>query len=262
MNKKSKSQKQIKKRPLAKRRRSPLVQWDIVSRGKGREAIFPFAMAASRNMRVHTLPRPLGPHPGAALTIKQMPSTFGVQSGLSNVGGSSVPANLIQNSAVFLNTTIAFQLSDIPNVSTLAALFDQYRIDKVLLRVKSRNNAVFVANTASPNGAVPTAYAVRDIDDASALSTMSDYLQYDTCLTFSGEEDFVIELTPSVTKAVFSSGAFSGYTVDQPCWLDIANTSIPHYGVKIGVGGLTASTTSSWAWDVTAEYIVSFMSTR
>lgn len=261
MNKKSKSQKKNRRKPLAKRR-NPLVEWDIVSRGKGREVQFPYAMAASRNMRVHTLPRPLGPHPGAALTLKQMPTTFGVQVGLSNVGGSSAPANLIQNSAVFFNTVIAFQLSDLPNVSSFAALFDQYRIDKVLLRVKSRNNAVFVANTASPNGAVPTAYAVRDIDDSSTLSVLGDYLSYDTCLTFNGEEDFVIELTPSITKATYASLAFSGYTVERPCWLDIANTSIPHYGVKIGVGGLTASTSSSWAWDITAEYIVSFMNSR
>ncbi len=223
---------------------------------------FPYEMDVGRNLRMHSLPCDLKPYKGAKLTLRQMASTFGVQSGLTGVGGSSSAAQLVQNGSTTVNVAIGFQLSDLPQVSTLSAFFDQYRLDKVLLRFKSRNNAVFIANTASPNGGVPTGYAVRDLDDASALSVTSDYLQYESCETFNGEDDFVICLTPACTPAVFSGGAFSGYSVKQPMWLDIANTSIPHYGVKIGIGPLTVSTTQSWVWDVTAEYIVSFKNVR
>lgn len=215
-----------------------------------------------RNLRLHTMPRPMRPFKGAQLTIRQQPSTFGVQTGLSNVGGSSAPAQMIQSGSTAVHVALAFQLSDIGNVSSLAALFDQYRIEKVLLRFKSRNNAVFVANTASPNGGVPNGYIVRDLDDSTALTNMSDYLQYDTCETFNGEEDVVIGLVPACTPAVFSGGAFSGYSIKPGMWLDIANTSIPHYGVKVGLGALTLSTTSAWTWEVTAEYIVSFKNAR
>ena len=121
-----------------------------------------------------------------------------------------------------------------------------------------------VFNTASPNGAVPTGYVVVDRDDATALTSTTDALQYDNAESFNGTEDFTVDVIPSVTPAVFASGAFSGYST-APCnalWLDIANTSIPNYGIKGHIGPLSATTSSSWAWDITAEYIVSFRKTR
>ncbi len=227
--------------------------------------ILPFErLKVGRNMLWKPLKAPKGPIAGAQLTIRQMPQTFGNQTGLSNVGGSSSAAQLIQGSATAVYFAIAFQLSDLTQVSTLAALFDQYRIERVKVHFKSRNNAVGVFNTASPNGGVPTAYAVVDRDDSTALTSMTDPLQYDNVVTFNGEEDCSVELIPSLTQALFASGAFSGYsTVPAPSmWVDIANTSVPAYGIKGAVGPLTATVTSNWVWDVTAEYIVSFRKTR
>ncbi len=210
------------------------------------------------------LKAPKGPMSGAQFTIRQMPQTFGSQTGLSNVGGSSAVAQLIQGSATAVYFAIAFQLSDLTQSTTLAALFDQYRIEKVKVHFKSRNNAVSVFNTASPNGGVPTGYLVVDRDDGTALTSMSDPLQYDNVVSFNGEEDSTVELVPSITPAVYSGGAFSGYTTAPSTshWIDIANTSIPAYGIKGAVGPLSASVTSSWVWDITAEYIVSFRKTR
>ena len=227
--------------------------------------ILPFErLKVGRNIPWKPLRAPKGPMSGAQFTIRQMPQTFGVQTGLSNVGGSSSAAQLIQGGSSAVYFAIAFQLSDLTQVSTLAALFDQYRMERVKVHFKSRNNAVSVFNTASPNGGVPTAYLVVDRDDATALTSMSDPLQYDNVVSFNGEEDATVELVPSVTPAVFSSGAFSGYST-QPAnstWIDIANTSVPTYGIKGAIGPLTVSVTSSWVWDVTAEYIVSFRKTR
>ncbi len=215
-----------------------------------------------RNLPLHALPKPM--HGGAVARYRMLASTFGVQTGLSNVGGSSGPGQMIQNSATPLLIALGAQLSDFAGYSSFAAIFDQYRIKEILVRFKARSNAVSVFNTASPNGAVPTAYVVRDLDDATALTAVTDALQYDNCQTFNGEEDCVVKYKPAVTPAVYSGGAFSGYGVTQAdkMWLDIANVTIPHYGLKLVVGGLTASTTSTWAWDVTAEAIIEFQNTR
>lgn len=216
----------------------------------------------ARNLPLYALPKPL--HSGSIARYRMLASTFGVQTGLSNVGGASSPGQLIQNSATPLAAVIGAQLSDFAGYSSFAAIFDQYRIKEILVRIKARSNAVSVFNTASPNGSVPTAYIVRDLDDATALGAVSDALQYDNCQTFNGEEDCVVRYTPAVTPAVYGGGAFSGYAVEQASkmWLDIANVTIPHYGLKLVVGGLTASTTSSWAWDITAEAIIEFQNTR
>ena len=224
----------------------------------------PEILRVSRNMPYMTLKNPRGPRQGAQFTTRQWASTFGVSTGLSNVGGSSSPAQLIQGSATAVYFALGFQLSDLPQSATLASLFDQYKVERAKVHFKSRNNAVSVFNTASPNGGVPTGYVVVDRDDATALTSTTDALQYDNAISFSGEEDFSVELVPSMTPPVFASGAFSGYTTtpSDSLWIDIANTSVPSYGIKGHVGPLPASVTSSWAWDITAEYIVSFRKTR
>lgn len=227
--------------------------------------ILPFErIKIARNMPWKPLRSPKGPMQGAQFTIRQMPQTFSQQSGLSNVGGSSSAAQLIQSGSTAVYFSIGFELSDLTQVSTLAALFDQYRIERVKVHFKSRNNAVSVFNTASPNGGVPSVYIVVDRDDATAFTSMSDPLQYDNVQSFSGEEDASVELVPSLTPAVFASGAFSGYTTSPAPshWIDIANTSVPAYGIKGALGPLAVSTTSAWTWDVSAEYIISFRKVR
>lgn len=215
-------------------------------------------------MRWVPLKNPKGPFPGAQYTTRQMASTFGVETGLSNVGGASGPGQLIQAGSTAVYFALGFQLSDLTNSATLASLFDQYRLERVKVHFKSRNNAVAVFNTASPNGGVPSGFVVVDRDDATALTSTTDALQYDNVQSFTGEEDFTIDLVPSMTPPIFASGAFSGYTTipSDSTWVDIANTSVPAYGVKGHVGPLAATTTSSWVWDITAEYIVSMRKTR
>lgn len=158
---------------------------------------------------------------------------------------------------------IAFCIADLDQVSTFASLFDQYRIDKVMLRFYTRNNATSVFNVAPPNSSIPLGYVTLDLDDATAPASLAAVREYDKAVTFTGNTSFDIELTPRPTAALFASGAFSGYqTMDVEPWIDVANTSVPHYGVKLAVGALTATTTSSFVWDIEAHYWVSFRNTR
>lgn len=206
---------------------------------------------------------PKGPHQGCALSTRQLCTTFNTQTGLVNVGGSGSAANLTQNGATAVLGAVAFRLDDLGQSSTFAALFDQYRIDKVLLRFTARNNAVNVFNTASPNGSVPMVYVTQDRDDASAPASISALKEYDKTVIMNGFSscDVMIEARPTISA--FASGAFSGYvTPDIEPWLDMANTDVPHYGVKFGIVPLTATTTSAWTWDVDAYYYVSFRNIR
>jgi hypothetical protein len=192
-----------------------------------------------------------------------MASTFNTQTGFSNVGGSSAAAQMIQNSATALLLSLAFRLDDLGQASTFSALFDQYRIDKVMLRFTTRNPAVMVFNTASPNGGVPLGYFTMDRDDATAPTSLDAVRQYDRSEGFTGTSSFDIIIEPRPTQAIYASGAFSGYnTVDVEPWIDVANADVPHYGLKGAIGALTATTSSSWCWDIEAYYYVSFRNTR
>jgi len=223
-------------------------------------------IVVERNMRFLTLRRPRGPMPGAEYTCRQFCTTFNNQTGITNLGSGGAAGTLVANSTnavTGFGFCIATEFADLSQVAQLAAVFDQYRIEKVLYKFKSRNNAISVQNTASPNGGVPTGYVVVDRDDSTVL-TVNQAEQYDNCETFSGEDDFVVELIPSVTPAVFSSGAFTAYITEDSdqVWVDVANTNVPFYGIKGWITGLTVSTTSAWVWDVTACAVISFRNTR
>jgi hypothetical protein len=192
-----------------------------------------------------------------------MASTFNTQTGLVNVGGSSAVAQMQQNSATAALIAIAFRLDDLGQASTFSALFDQYKLDKVVLRFTTRNPAVMVFNTASPNGGVPLGYVTPDRDDASAPTSVDAVRQYDLANGFTGTSSFDVVIEPRPTAALYASGAFTGYNaMDTEPWIDVANSDVPHYGIKIGIGALTATTSSSWVWDLEAFYYVSFRNTR
>lgn len=221
---------------------------------------------AGVDMMPRFLKSPQGPYPGAQLTVRQLAHGFGTSSGISNSGyGASMGAGqLILNSPTTLYFAAGFNLADLPQATTYTALFDQYRIEKVKLHFLPRSNAISVFNTASPNAAVPVGYLIVDRDDASAPVSVSEVQQFDNAIAFTGRHYACAELVPSITPASYASGAFSGYLVkdSDSSWIDAANTTVTSYGVKGCISGLTTSTTSSWVWDIIAEYIVSFRKVR
>lgn len=208
------------------------------------------------------MPSPQGPTRGANLSTTQ----FVRGSDMTLPTGSAIVGALLrQSSATDVFASWAFCLADIPNISSLGALFDQYRIDAIQFRLRTRNPAVVVMNSASPNYATTSPLLVVDRDDNTAPSTLLELQQYDNCTCISTQDSIDILLdSPSITPSVFSGGAFSGYAVDDSgnYWLDVANTSIPHYGIKAGLPALVASTTSKIDWDVEAWYKVSFRNIR
>lgn len=208
------------------------------------------------------MPSVRGPTKGAMFTYTQ----YVPQSSMGAVtNGGAVVGDLIRqstNAPVFAG--YAFTAADLANIASLGALFDQYRIDAVQLRFRSKNNAVSVYNTASPNNAAVGPLIVIDRDDNTAPTTLSELHQYDNCIDLASQDSCDILIEPSITPSVFAGGAFSGYAVDDSgkYWLDKANTTIPHYGVKIGIPALPTSTTNRFDWLVEAWYKVSFRNVR
>lgn len=206
------------------------------------------------------MPAPAGPTQGADFTMTQ----FVRGSDMTLPTGSALVGSLIRQGGISdVFASWAFCLADIPNVASVGALFDQYRIDEIHFRLRSRNPAVYIANIASPNNNFTAPLIVIDRDDNTAPTTLGELQQYDNCQQISAQDSIDVIFEPSITPSVFSAGAFSGYAVDDSgkYWLDVANTSIPHYGIKVGMPAL-ASTASKYDWDVEAIYKVSFLNVR
>jgi len=158
---------------------------------------------------------------------------------------------------------MAFSLQDLDQVTSFTSLFDQYRIDRVIVQVKTHNNFSSFNTSSAANSAPPTTFWVIDRDDSNALTTLAQARQYDNvqdaCLT----DHVEIDLEPSVTPAIYAAGAFSGYGITRTgVWLDCNNVSIPHYGVKFAITELTALATDTYFWDIEFYYYVSFRNVR
>lgn len=204
------------------------------------------------------MPRPDGPAPGAMLTTVQMVNSFGDSTGVTS-------GLITQNAPTALFGQIAFTVGDLPQISSFSNLFDQYRIEEIHLRLRSHNPAAFNADQSSTNYADPYMSVVVDRDDGTNPSSMAMLQDYDNQVVVQGSDSVDLVLEPSITPAVFATGSFSGYAIEKSAggmWLDMANTSIPHYGVKFGVIPLATSTTSIWQWEVTSWYKVSFKNIR
>ncbi len=204
------------------------------------------------------MPTPRGPANGAALSTKQYTSTFNGSTGISN-------STITQNGSTAVLGAVSFELTDLQQVATFTALFDQYRIDKIHFRIRPRNQTINLASIASPNQASPRMYVVADHDDASAPAALTDLYQYDNVVELGPGDSADIILEPSITPAVYAGGAFTGYGVQsstEGMWIDVANTSVPHYGIKFGLTGLQVSATYVYIWEIDAWYQISFRNVR
>jgi hypothetical protein len=158
--------------------------------------------------------------------------------------------------------TIAFALYDLAQYTSWTALFDQYRIDKVQVKFIPQGTVVDLHTTVTLNAENPSIYLVLDFDDATLLSSFAGVQEYDNVETTEGGGGFFVTIFPSVTPSVYSAGAFSGYAVERAGWIDCANASVPHYGLKGMIEALYPSSTGNFSWTIQAKYYFSFRNVR
>lgn len=197
--------------------------------------------------------------PGSTGIVRQISQTFTTNTGLST--GNRLVAS---NSAPVM-WAIAFLPTDMPGITSLAAAYDQYRVEKLHFRFSPYTNASNVTTNSSTLQFVPNLGCVVDHDDATALAAPADALQYDSCQIVPGYAGLSVEFVPSITQAVFAGGVFSGYSVipsNLADPIDMANLSVPHYGLKGYVDQISATSTAAWAWTVTVSATVSFFNGR
>lgn len=166
-------------------------------------------------------------------------------------------------------TTFVFtpRLDDLPQSSTFVSMFDSYRINKVVLTFMS-NVGFGGPQTSSFTGGAGTVfdlnpqqiYTVLDRDDATALSAVTDALDYESCKIHHPMKDFSLSFVPAISDTIYRTGVTSAYTQKYKQWIDAANVDVPHYGVK----GIIGNNATAWqpSWKVIATYYVSFKQVR
>lgn len=116
-----------------------------------------------------------------------------------------------------------------PNVSEFTNLFDQYKVLNCTVEFRPRFSEIdgAVAST------MPTIHWIYDIDDATAPGGMSDLME--RTRVRSARLIRPVRLTmwrPTVASPIYQSAIATSYGPRTRPWIDVNNSSVPHYGIK------------------------------
>jgi len=266
---KRKSKKQRGSRPNRKRngsRRRPLPGITRVNKTDKYGGNYGGSIAAMSTVEssMDFSPHPKGPLKEANYSTAQLVGTFagGAGSAFSNgsAGASPFVSALANANGYFV---IPFEMTDVDQSASFAGVFDQYRIDKIEVKITPEMNALNDVNVASPNATNPMIYVALDFDDANTPTSLAYIRQYDNVQSaVYADGGFFITILPSFTPALWSGGAFTAYAVERAGWIDASNLSVPHFGLKGCITALTAGSTQQVNWYLTAKYFMSFRNTH
>jgi len=183
-------------------------------------------------------------------STRQLVENYTVENGFNN-------NNFITATGAVTTGSFGFTLADLDQVSQLIALFDQYRIDmvEVFIRPSIGGYSAPAAGADLP----PEFVVVADFDNLTVPTGLAYVRQYDNARDVAPYEGLYLKFRPILTMAAYSGGAFSGYSTQGDVWLDAANTTVQHYGIKWALGAWAGSGIISWR--VETYYYVSFKST-
>ncbi len=130
---------------------------------------------------------------------------------------------------------IYFTLSALPNATEFTALFDEYRFLQTQVEFLSLTTGPYISPLTT----------VIDYDDANAVSSLNELLEYETSSTTSSGANQVRVLRPRASMGVYG-GAFTNFAAAPfSTWFDCASATTQFYGVKYYLPALTGGTTTA-----------------
>lgn len=140
-----------------------------------------------------------------------------------------------------------FTLDKIVNASEFQSLFDQYRIDKVVVtyRLITNPDSSNILNTAGafpqPTNWFPSVWSIVDYDDNSSMNIneMKERIGVKHRI-LKPDRPLKYVVRPKVLVQTYRTAVSAGYA-PKSLFVDMTNIDIPHYGLKttIDTGGLT-----------------------
>lgn len=168
----------------------------------------------------------------------------------------------IAESASIVNSSWQYALSDLPNYTEFTNLFDSYRIMAIKIKFIYTSNVTGQGSATGPiNPAVvlPICYTVVDHDDSVALTSQTDYEQYESCKVSRLDKPFTRYFKPCTTMMVYKDAVSTGYGISRRSqWMDCSQPGVPYYGFKMGIDPVqytTGGTILGYLTMITKYYI-------
>lgn len=137
----------------------------------------------------------------------------------------------------------SFSSADITQFSSFSAIFDQYKISLIEVWLSPSNNGVITATGISGSAQL---YTITDYDDANSLSTPANAMNYTNVMVASAYADgHYRRWRPHIAVAAYG-GAFTQFKNVPADWIDVASTSVQHYGFKSIVEPTATGTTQAY----------------
>jgi hypothetical protein len=147
-----------------------------------------------------------------------------------------------------------FELAD-TEASALGAYFQQYRIAQIEIWFRP----VYKANAAAaaPVFTLPLIYVAVDPNDVSSWGTLAAAQSTDNVVVNDDSETFMLKFEPSPLMAVYAGAStFTAFAhLDMPYWIDTADNTVRHYGIKWAIEG---GATAFQVWQVSIRQTVEF----
>lgn len=159
--------------------------------------------------------------------------------------------------AVPYSQALHFELDFLQNYNEFAALYDTYRINKVLVKFVPRTT-----DNALASGERGNFYSCIDYNDDSAFvasSAISTILERDNVRKTRTTQIHSRCFRPAVAAAAYRSGATNGYMPKWKQWIDMSNPDVQHFGFKYVVDNRDDLV---MAYDLYITYYMSFKNVR
>lgn len=178
----------------------------------------------------------------------------------------ATPTFLTTSGAVYEGYSFTFSLSKLPDYTEFVNMFDQYRINMVKL--------YFVPN-GSVNQSDPVVslqlsdywnciYSAIDTNDGTVPTNDNTLRQYPTFRFSPNTKVHKRVVYPKPLIEVYKTAVSTGYSNlpnSKKMWLATNDSSVPYYGLKVGVDNPTVSTSVNM-YKVQVVYYLSFRNAR
>lgn len=153
----------------------------------------------------------------------------------------AMPKDVTVSGGITVNLGMEFQFAYLSNYTEFTSLFDQFRINKIVMELRCRYNPE--SATSITEGVYPEIFYCRDHDDATNIST-SVMRQYSNCKRKILKPGSItrISIKPSVLAPIYRALA-NNYAPKWKQWIDCSLADTPHFGLKVNIANNSPTAT-------------------
>jgi hypothetical protein len=139
--------------------------------------------------------------------------------------------------------SVNFTVNSIDQITQLAAVFDQYRIDLVECWLENLNQETTNSHYVS----------VIDYDDSNALTVYQTANDYQNAVDSGIQIGHYRRFVPHVAVAAYSGSFASFMNVTAP-WIDCSSLTVQHYGLKVAAQPTQVASTITCCYRLTVSF--------